>query len=497
MKFRMGLKQILLLVNVAIFGLLLLLVVRTLSIRQVPPPAPSLLVHAPVSLQGAARHLSEAVRLPVVTEDGGTADEATLGRFHDWLSRTYPALHRTAPPITVGGGTLIFRLAGSGEARRPIVLMAHQDVVPVSTPRGWTAPPFSGELREGAVWGRGAIDNRGSLIAILEVLNEVVERQERLSRDVYLVSSHDEEGIQSGAKAAAAWFQQNHIRPEFVLDEGSLVISDHPVTKGSVALIGISEKGYADLRITAYAAGGHSSAPPNDTAVSTLTEALRRIAADPFPLHYGGPTKQMLDALAPSVPLTTRIPIANSWLFAPLLERLIGATPQGAAMLHTTMAPTMLVGSPKVNVLPTEASAWINYRIAPTDSVAAVERRARNAVEGLPVKVSLEEPFHEPSKVSSSTSAGFRQISDAARRTFGVVTAPAPVIAATDGRAFDEIADNVYRFQPIELSTAETEMIHGTDEHLSVRALQKMVDFYHELLRNTSIRAREGNRLPE
>jgi len=377
------------------------------------------------------------------------------------------------------------------------VLVAHQDVVPVQTPRAWTAPPFSGELRDGAVWGRGAIDNRGSLIAIVEVLNGISEGEEQLSRDVYLVSSHDEEGLQSGAKAAAAWFQEHHIRPEFVLDEGSLIISDHPLTQGSVALIGISEKGYATLRITASSRGGHSSAPPTNTAVSILAEALRRIAADPFPRHYGGPTKEMLDTLAPRAPFTTRIAIANSCLFAPVLERIIGASPQGAAMLHTTMAPTMLVGSPKTNVLATEASAWINYRIAPTDSVAAVERRARSAVAGLPVKLSLDGPFRKPSKVSSSTSAGFRQISDAARRTFGAVTAPAPVIAATESRAFDGIADNVYRFQPLELSIAETEMIHGTDEHLSVHALQKMMDFYYELLRTTAIQVPEADRLPD
>ena len=493
----MGLNRILVLLGVAFFGLLLLLLVRTLSVPQAPPVASSPVAHAPVSLQGAAGHLSEALQLPVVTEDGAPTDEAALGRFHDWLSRTYPALYRAAPPITVGGGTLIFRLAGSGAAGRPIVLMAHQDVVPVQTPRAWRAAPFSGEVRGGGVWGRGAIDNRGSLIAILEVLNRNIEGEERLGRDVYLVSSHDEEGMQSGAKAAAAWFQEHHIRPEFVLDEGSLVISDHPVTRGRVALVGISEKGYTTLRITAHATGGHSSAPPTDTAVSTLAEALRRIAADPFPLDYGGPTKEMLDALAPSGPFTTRIAIANSWLFAPVLERAIGASPQGAAMLHTTMAPTMLAGSPKANVLPTEASAWINYRIAPTDSVAAVERRARNAVEGLPVTLSLDGPVREPSKVSSSTSAGFHRIADAARRTFGVVTAPAPVIAATDSRAFDGIADDVYRFQPIELSIAETQMIHGTDEHLSVRALQKMIDFYYELLRNTSMHVGEGNRLPD
>jgi len=492
----MRLKQLLLLSGVALFGLLLLLFVRALSVGQVPPAATSPVAHASVSLQRAAGHLSEALQLPVVTQDGVPTNEAALGRFHDWLSRTYPALYRAAPPITVGGGTLIFRLAGSGAAGRPIVLLAHHDVVPVQSPRAWTAAPFSGELRNGAVWGRGAIDNRGSLIAIVEVLSGIVEAEEQLSRDVYLVSSHDEEGLQSGAKAAAAWFQEHHIRPEFVLDEGSLVISDHPVTKGRVALIGISEKGYATLRITAVARGGHSSAPPTNTAVSTLAEALRRIAADPFPFHYGGPTKEMLDALAPSVPFTTRIPIANSWLFAPVLERVIGASPQGAAMLHTTMAPTMLVGSPKTNVLATEASAWINYRIAPTDSVAAVVQRARNAVEGLPVKLSLDGPFREPSKVSSSTSAGFRQISDAARRTFGVVTAPAPVIAATESRAFDKIADNVYRFQPVELSIAETEMIHGTDEHLSVHALQKMMDFYHELLRTTAIQV-PADRLPD
>lgn len=466
------------------FALLVLVGVmawRTIAAGRIPAlPDPSGESIA-IDIDRAARHLGEAIRIPTVTDQSGP-NLAALASFRNWLQRSYPQVHAAAPPIVVGGATLIYRWPGAQPGARPIILMAHQDVVPVQDVAQWSSPPFSGAQREGAIWGRGSIDDKSSLVAILEAAETLIARGFRPDRDIYFIFGHDEEGGGSGARAAAAWLQARQIRAEFVLDEGSAVIRDHPVTGGPVALIGIAEKGYATLRITAVAPGGHSSAPPRDTAVSELARALAAISDRPFPTRYGGATAAMLEGLAPQLPFTTRMAVANSWLFAPLLKAEIGATPQGAAMLHTTIAPTMLQGSPKENVLATRATAWINYRIAPEDRSADVIARARAAVGARSVSIAFDAPPQEPSPVASTSSRAYRTIAGWAQRLSGAPAVPSLVIAATDSRAMVGVADDIYRFQPIALSLADTEMIHGRDERIARADLARMAEFYAQVM---------------
>jgi carboxypeptidase PM20D1 len=466
----------------ALLALAAFLAWRTVQMGRQPPPPVS--PPSPLAMDGeaAAERLAGAIRIATVTSQSGT-DQNALARFRAWLAQNYPQIHAEAPPLVLAGGTLLYRWRGSDPNAKPIVLMAHQDVVPAQ--EGWSIPPFSGERSGGFIWGRGAVDDKSSLVAIFEAVETLLRHGFRPRRDVYLLFGHDEEGSGSGARAAAGWFRQQRIRAQFVLDEGSAVIKDHPVTDSPVALIGIAEKGYATLRVTAETAGGHSSAPPSDTAVSRLARSLVAIAGKPFPRRYGGATAAMLEGLAPQLPWTTRMAVANSWLFAPLLKAVIGETPQGAAMLRTTVAPTMLEGSAKENVLATRASALINYRIAPEDSAAIVLARTR-AAAGRDVRVEFAAPPQEPSPVSRTDSPGYRAIAGLASQLSGAPAVPSLVIAATDSRAMVDVADDIYRFQPILLSLADTEMIHGRNERLSQRDLERMLRFYADLLRATA-----------
>jgi carboxypeptidase PM20D1 len=431
----------------------------------------------------AATRLGEAIRFRTVgAEAQPEASRPALEALRSWLATTYPTFHAVAERTLVGNGTLVFEWKGGNASLRPIVLMAHQDVVPEVAPERWKHPPFSGALEEGSVWGRGSIDDKGSLIAIMEAVEALAAAGQKPARTLWLVFGHDEETSGSGASAAAELLASRRVQPEFVLDEGSLVIADHPVTHGPVALIGISEKGYATVRATARAEGGHASMPPRDTAVATLARAIDAITGNPFPLRYDGATRAMLETLAPEVPALTRLAIANAWLFRPLLLKQISATPQGAAMLHTTLAPTMLAGSSRENVLPTQASATFNLRIAPGDTVAGVMQQLRQSVGALPVTLDLVGESRDPSVVSPTDSFGFRLIDGAARAVFATAVAPAPVIAATDSRHMAALTRNIYRFQPLQLSLADTAMIHGVDERISVAALERMVRFYGTLL---------------
>ena len=451
------------------------------------PPAPAPIA---VDMAGAARRLGEAVRIATVShQDARENDPAAWTALHDWIARTYPRFsavaRRESPPGAPNA--LLWTWPGSDPSLAPVLLMAHQDVVPVSpeTAGEWTHPPFGGELAEGAVWGRGAIDDKGSLVGLLEAAEALAAKGYAPRRTILIASGHDEEAGGTGAKAVAALLKARGVKPLYALDEGSVVIADHPATGGPVAIVGVAEKGYSTLTVEARGAGGHSSAPPKETAVVTLAKAVERIAGKPFPLRYDGVAAEGMRALAPGLPFVQRMAVANAWLFRPLLISTFGKTPQGAAMLHTTLAPTMLEGSPKENVLPQTARARINYRIAPGDTAAAVLARAKAAVGDLPVRLFWETPPNEPTPVSSTRSEGWRRVTAALAGAYGgrpPPISPSLVIAATDGRAMEGVASDVYRLQPIRFRLKETERIHGVNERLALDDLRRMIDFYARLM---------------
>lgn len=439
-----------------------------------------------VDRASAALHLSQAIQIQTVSHQDKADDQpAQWDRLHAWLQTTYPAAHAAMARDVVDGHTLIYTWKGSDPSLAPIVLMAHQDVVPVTpgTEADWKHPPFAGEIAEGAVWGRGAVDDKGSLVTLFEGAEILAKQGFAPRRTVMIVSSHDEEVRGEGARAAAAWMKAKAIRAEFVLDEGQAVISDNPITGGPVVLIGLAEKGYGTLKVTARAPGGHSSAPPADGGgVVTLAKAVTAIAEHPFPMRFAGPGAAMLASLAPSGPLPIRMAVANSWLFSPLIVKQAATTPAGAALLHTTIAPTMLKGSPKENVLPQDATAWINYRIAPGDTSAGVMAKAKAAVGDLAVDLTWVKTPDEPSPVSSTNSLGWKTIAAVAGDLAKAPVAPGLVTAGTDSRYLAGVSQDVYRFQPMTFSLADTTMIHGTNEHLSLANLEQCVQFYARLI---------------
>jgi carboxypeptidase PM20D1 len=434
----------------------------------------------------AAQHLSQAVQIQTVSHQDPAEDQpGEWDRLHALLQSAYPAAHAAMSREVVGQKSLIYTWPGSDPSLPPVILMAHQDVVPVTpgTEKDWRHPPFSGAIADGAVWGRGSIDDKGSLITLFEGVEALAKQGFRPRRTVIVVSTEDEEVRGSGAKAVAAALQAKGVKAQFVVDEGLAVITNNPVTGGRLALIGAAEKGYATLRVTARAPGGHSSAPPNDGGgVVTLSKAVVDIADHGFPMDFRGPGAAMLQSVAPKAPFSVRMAVANPWLFKPMIIKQVAATPAGAALLHTTIAPTMLKGSPKENVLPQDATAWINYRIAPGDSSADVLARARSAVGALPVSFAWEKPPAEPSPVSSTTSEGWRTLAAVAAAATGAPVAPSLVTAGTDSRYLQPVATDVYRFQPMDFGLSDIGMIHGTNEQMTLKNLAQAVQFYARLV---------------
>lgn len=473
----------------AIVGVLAVIVTyRTATFKPataVDITAVKLAASLPVDQALAAKHLSESVRILTISHQDKAEDQpAEWDRLHAWLATTYPATHAAMTREILPNKALVYSWAGSDASLAPIVLMAHQDVVPVTpgTEGDWKYPPFAGTIAEGSVWGRGSIDDKGSLVTIFESLEALAVSGFKPKRTVIIVSGQDEEAGGTGAQAAAALFKQRGIKAEWVLDEGMAVVKDFPMVNKPVAVVALAEKGYATLKIVARAPGGHSSAPPSETGVETLSKAVLAITGKPFPMKFKGPGADMIRAIAPEASLMTRVVVANSWLFGPILTAQLAKSPASAATLHTTIAPTMLKGSPKENVLPQDATAWINYRIAPGQTRDDVMARAKKATKGLNVELSWSGHANNPSPVSSTTSEGWKLLAALASDDGKIPVAPGLVTAGTDSRYMTGVAKDVYRFAPMHASIEEFGMIHGTNERMSLENLRRMTDFYTRLI---------------
>jgi carboxypeptidase PM20D1 len=460
----------------------LVVVARTFTVSKADSTVPLEYSATAFDVPAVAMRLSAALQFETISYEE-RSEAAAFENFRAWLADTYPRFHAVARRELVGGGTLIYEWSGSDASLQPIVLMAHQDVVPVSQPERWRHPPFSGAIAEGAIWGRGALDDKSSLIAIMEAAESLITAGHVPARSVLFVFGHDEEsGGSEGARAAADLLASRNIKAAFVLDEGGLSVRDAPVTSGPMTLIGVAEKGYVTLQLQVKVAGGHSNAPGAQTAVDTLAQAIVAIRANSFAARYGGVTRDMLDAMAPHSPFVTRMAIANSWLFEPLLVGQLGATPQGAALLQTTIAPTMLQGSPKQNVLPTLATATINLRIMPGESIESVTAHVRKSIGDLPVTVTSVGTRAEPSPIASTQTGGYRLVAGLAAKIFDAPVGPLLMIGMTDSRHMRAVSEDIYRFSPLQLSTSDVGLAHGIDERISLENLGRMLTFYQQVL---------------
>jgi carboxypeptidase PM20D1 len=456
--------------------------------RQVPAQAlPPL---AQLDAAAAAESLATAVRARTVA---GLQDPAAQAQafeaLHAHLRSRYPLVHQRLELEVVNGRTLVFRWPGSDAKAGPIALMAHQDVVPISpgTESLWQQPPFEGKVDGGFIWGRGTWDDKGNLIAQLEAVEALLKTGFKPRQTVYLIYGHDEEtGGQQGAAVVARQFKDKGIRLEFVIDEGLVVTQGIvPGIQPPAALVGLAEKGSAWVRIGTQAAGGHASMPPvgGSSAVGVLSAAMARLDAHPMPATLKGAAAEMFDKLAPEMPLAQRVVLGNLWLTRPLVERMLSAQPGTNAMLRTTAALTMFHAGNKENVLPGKADAVVDFRLLPGDSVDDAVAHARRVIADERVTVQATPDVFPASRLSSSSSRAYKAIEQSARDVFaGALVAPGLMLGGTDGRHFDDVADDVYRFSPVRAGPDDLARLHGTNERLSVQNFTEMIRFYHRLL---------------
>jgi carboxypeptidase PM20D1 len=468
------------------------LVVRTLRFHSqqiAVQPATGLRVDS-----GAAERLADALEFRTISyQDSTQFDAHEFRAFQAFLEQAFPKTHATVSRETVGTFGLLYKWNGSDPTLAPIVLMAHQDVVPVEpgTESRWTYPPFEGRIADGYVWGRGAMDDKGNLMAELEAIETLLSQNAVPRRTVYLASGYDEEvGGPRGAAAIARLLNERGVHPEFVLDEGgALATGMVPGVTGPVALVGIAEKGYLTLDLTVQAEGGHSSMPPRQTAVGVLSAAIDRLEKHPVPGGIRGPTAEMFAYLGPELPFGMRLFFANRWLFGKILAHTFGASAPGNAMLRTTTAPTIFQAGIKENVLPSSAHAVVNFRLLQGDSIAGIVDYVRRTIDDPRVKVEIAPTFKtEPSPVSPVESDAFRLLARTIREVApSAIVVPWLVVGGTDSRYFTALTRNVYRFGAIPLGREDPERAHGTNERVSVSGYEQNVKFYLRLIHNAAM----------
>ncbi len=476
-----------LLVLVLAICLLRMILLKTHQVQRVEP-----VTDLKIDARVAAERLAGALRFPTIShENGADMDAAAFAGLHRYLEQTFPKVHATLARETLGGSSLLYTWKGKQPGLPPILLLAHQDVVPVEpgTEGSWTHPAFSGFVDGEWVWGRGALDDKVGMMGLLEAVETLLAAGFQPDRTVYFAFGHDEEVGGHGAAAIAALLKARGVHPAFLLDEGGAILEGAiPGIAHPAAMIGTAEKGALSVELIAESPGGHSSMPLRHGAIGKLAAAITKLEEHPMPAHLEGATRRSYQYLASELPFGQRFLLANLWLFSPLIEAQADADPATAARLRTTTAPTIFQAGVKENVLPHQARAVVNFRILPGDSVAGVLHHVRATV-GPGIRVQATGTLNgEASPESDVRAPEFGVL----QRTLAqilpeAIVAPNLLAGATDSRHYRDLTPNVYRFVPMRLKPADLARLHGRDERVGVKNYGEIVRFYAQLLRNGAV----------
>ena len=454
------------------------------------------LPHEAVDLARYRKNLSDAIRIPTVAhKDTDKMDWAVFDRFHAFLRERYPLLHEKLELTVIARGSLVFLWKGTAQGADPIALLAHQDVVPISegTLEDWTHPPFDGVDDGEFIWGRGALDMKNHLIGVLESVETLLEEGFQPERDVYLLLGHNEEVMcaneENGAVQMCAYLKEKGIRLDCIIDEGGAIlpVNVKGVIDKDLAGIGVAEKGYADVEVAVHAKGGHSSQAPNHTALGKLANVIRDIENHQFKAKISPMLMELFDKVGRNVSYPVRLVTCNLKLLKPALAYGLSFVPPAASMMRTTLGVTMASGSPQANVLPQRASAVVNFRIYPGQTVDDVLKHLKKVIRNKDVEINLLPGWKNPSLISPTDSRAFQKIAVICKSMNpNTIVAPYLVMGGTDACHYQAVCENIYRYSPFRVGTQLLLTTHGTNERIPIEAMEAGVAFFKRYIRELS-----------
>lgn len=485
--FTLILLSILLLLVAVIFAKSFLVKSKQISAR----PA----VAIPIDEETVAEHLSQAIKFKTISsQDENNIDYGEFLKFQDYLDKTFPKINSELKKEAVNNYSLLYTWEGSNKDLKPIILLAHMDVVPVDKTEesNWQHPPFSGDVADGYVWGRGARDDKSQLVAILESAEYLLEKGFKPQRTIYFAFGHDEEILgENGAKKIASLLESRNVKPEFILDEGGTIMNNAVTNKTlpeidqPLAMVCIIGKGYLTVELNAVTSGGHPAYPPKDRAIEKIAQAVEQIEKNDGSQFVPEGTREMLDYLAPEMSFPYRQVFSNLWLFNTLAKRIISDSPSGDSFLGTTGTATMIQGGFKENVLPSSAKAVVNFRIAPGESVESTLSKIRKDVADLNVSVTPVGTTREPSRMADINSHGFLILEKTIKQIFpNTLVAPSLFSATGDFSNYENLTNNIFNFGPAIRERGEAS--HGDNERIPIGNYKSYIKFYTQLISNFS-----------
>lgn len=434
--------------------------------------------------------LQEALRLKTISfENVQDFDSSPFEAFNTLLVNNYPLIDSLLDHQIFSEYSHLYKWHGTNSTLKPIVLMGHIDVVPIASPDKWSVDPFAGEIKDGKIWGRGTIDDKFSVIGILEAVEMLLAQRYQSERTIYLSFGHDEEiGGEKGAVLIADHLASQNIKAEFILDEGYAITQKLvPGIAADVAMIGVGEKGSTTIEFTVDMDGGHSSQPSKETAIDVLASAISKLKANPLKASLSGAMNGFMDQLGPEMGFVNKMAFANRNLFkGMIIGTYESASNAGNALVRTTTAPTIFEAGIKENVIPTFARAVVNFRIIPGQTADDIMEHATSIISDDRVKANFYGFNTNPSPVSPLDSDGYNVINKTIKQVFDkTLTGPNLVIAATDSRHFGAVSNNIYRFVPYHINEENINTFHGIDERIPVEDYKDAIRFYMQLIRNS------------
>lgn len=476
-----------------VFGLFCLVCTGCTSNKPVSQPDVQSAPDYDISEEEAVNRLSKGIQYRTISlEDTSDIQYDRYEEFIEFLELNYPALNEKATLQRIGDYSLLYKWEGSRPELKPALFMGHYDVVPAKAEEDtlWTYPPFSGEIAEGYVWGRGALDDKSGIMSLLEAVEYLVKQDFQPERTLYIALHHDEEvGGKGGAQKVAGYLKSQGVKLKYLMDEGS-PIAEKIIKSVDVplALIGVAEKGSVNIELTYRQDGGHSSMPPRISVIGTLSRAVNRIERKSMDGHYKGLITQTFEPLIPYMNYTQRMAFKNPWLFKGLIKRKLSRNAATNAALRTTAAKTIFEAGFKENVLPIKGRVIINFRLHPNNTIEEVRRYVRKRIRNDKINIRVMDRARPPSPVSDTRAASYQLLKRTIQESFDrALVAPSLFVAASDSRHFHDLTSNIYRFRPIRATHDDRSRVHGIDERISIDNYLEMIRFQIRLMQKGSV----------
>ncbi len=478
-----------------IAGLVVLALLSTIIIVAVVKSPKSLLSKPVTVVDGedyikinniALEHLAQSTTIPVIGYDDANNDSINhhaILDFHQWVKNTYPLIAKNAKCEIINQHSLLITLKGQSN-KAAAMFLGHFDVVPTPDSADWKHKPFKGTIAKDTLWGRGALDDKNVIVALLEAAEYRLSKGFQFNRTLIFAFGHDEEtGGKNGAAAIAKHLIKNKTAVSFIADEGFGVMKGIvPGLKNNCAIIGLSEKGNVSIELSVKQLGGHSAWPNPENATSILSRGLSKLENYQFPAHLDGPVRGLFTEAAPYMDWGYRALFSNLWITAPLVKTVLLGGEKTAATIRTTHVTTIIKSGTKENVVPPTAEAIVNLRLFPGDNIAFVESEINRVLNDPRIKASVYLEGQEATPISPDHGDGYDQIKECIHAQFPeTVVVPGLVITGTDCKNYTAVTNRMYRFVPFEFSNNNLSGIHGKNEYITRGQFNQAVVFYIDL----------------